>query len=78
MFVLMVYKNQKYRSLEIEQKIFFSKLISENQNFLHMHIFRKCSTFRRSITLSLVLDFQIFTKSDGVQNFLIKKEGLVK
>ena len=78
MFVLMVYKNQKYRSLEIEQKIFFSKLISENQNFLHMHIFRKCSTFRRCITLRLVLDFQIFTRSDGVQNFLIKKKDLVK
>ena len=78
MFLLMVYKNQKYRPLEIEQKIFFSKFISENQNFLHMHIFRKCSMFRRSITLRLVLDFQIFTKSHGVQNFLIKKEDLVK
>ena len=46
------YKNKKYRPLEKEKKIFFfSYLISEIPNFWYMRFFRKCSMFRRGISL---------------------------
>ena len=48
------YKNQKYRSLEIEKKIFFSYFVSEIPNLSYMCFFRKCSMFRRSIPLKKV------------------------
>ena len=45
------YKNQKYKRLEIEKKVFFSYFISEIPKFFYMGFFRKCSMFRRSIPL---------------------------
>ena len=53
------YKNQKYRSLEIEKKKFFSYFISGVPNLSYMCFFGKCSMFRRSSLLNQLLVMMI-------------------